>query len=79
MYEFRFIENRFINEIINKIYNGDISRCAGDLNLPKQHFMDILHQKSIAGIQTLKAVIIYCSVHNIDFKRYVEITEGDKI
>lgn len=77
MYEFEFICSRFYREIIQEKYNGDISRCAVDLHLSEEHFKKILCRKTTPGIKTLKSIIMYCSHNNIDFKRYVKITEGE--
>lgn len=65
----------FIEDILKKKYKNDINLCAKELNLPVKFFKQVLLKKSLPGIKTFKAIIMYCRKNDIDLNQYIDEKE----
>ena len=78
---FKFKSEAFKQDILIDKYNNNLEKCAKELNLSKKILSNILNEKYLLGITTLKRIIFYCKKNNLDSKKYIHYNndEGEKI
>ena len=78
---FKFKSEAFKQDILIDKYNNNLEKCAKELNLNKKILSNILNEKYLLGITTLKRIIFYCKKNNLDSKKYIHYNndEGEKI
>ena len=57
---FKFKSEAFKQDILIDKYNNNLEKCAKELNLSKKILSNILNEKYLLGITTLKRIIFYC-------------------
>ena len=77
---FKFKSEAFKQDILIDKYNNNLEKCAKELNLSKKILSNILNEKYLLGITTLKRIIFYCKKNNLDSKKYIHYNndEGEK-
>lgn len=77
---FKFKSEAFKQDVLIDKYNNNLEKCAKELNLSKKFLNNILNEKYLLGITTLKRIIFYCKKNNLDSKKYIHYNndEGEK-
>lgn len=57
---FKFKSEAFKQDVLIDKYNNNLEKCAKELNLSKKILSNILNEKYLLGITTLKRIIFYC-------------------
>ena len=66
---FKFKSEAFKQDVLIDKYNNNLEKCAKELNLSKKILSNILNEKYLLGITTLKRIIFYCKKNNLDSKK----------
>ena len=68
-----FNRENFIRDILEPLYNANITKCAMEVGIKPNYLRDILYSGRNAGVKPLSSVYRYCVRMKMDPTRYIFI------
>lgn len=76
----RINKQKFRDEIFDKRFNCNYSKCAQAMNVePQQLHRFLNHDNSEAGAKLLGGLFVYCEKEGLNFKDYIFLTCGSTV